>query len=434
MFEQHTLYVDNFRGFADSYVPLDDINFLVGENSTGKTSLLTLLKLMSAERLLMDNQFTTGDVDLGTFQDIVSAHTQSPSYFRIGMIRREASRKGSPPLGMLVTYEKHEGLPRDIRFTCTYGSKEIDVMRDGNEFIFRVTEGAIDPATDMKRLFSRWIEEHERPASSFKFKKLDFPFEADEHSLLFPLSLVAVHGGMARKGGTLQLLTPTVFPPMVWVAPIRTKPRRTYDELRRGFSSEGTHTPYLIRKILDSDAEAKRFLKTINRIGKESGLFQSVDIRPFGDDVTAPFEVRIILDENSFNLTNVGYGVSQSLPVLVEILWRPPGSWFAIQQPEVHLHPRAQAALGDLIHVMGRSEKKKFLIETHSDFLIDRFRSSLRKAGRALPSSQILFFERRNHRNAVTALKINERGEIPANQPRAYRDFFLKETMRVLDL
>lgn len=42
MMDQHVLYVDNFRGFSDAYVPLTDINFLVGENSSGKTSLLSL--------------------------------------------------------------------------------------------------------------------------------------------------------------------------------------------------------------------------------------------------------------------------------------------------------------------------------------------------------------------------------------------------------
>jgi len=433
MFEQHILYADNFHGFQDAYIPISDVNFLVGENSSGKTSLLSLLKLMSVERLLLDNQFTADDVDLGTFHDIVSAHAKNPDYFRIGMIRREVSRKILPPLGMLVTYEKHEGLPRDTRFTCSYGSKEITVIRVGREFYFRLTDGVVNPTTDMKRLYAKWIEDHENPGGDFK--KLDFPFDPDEHSLLFPLSFLAMPvRETAKRGGRLHLLSPTVFPPIIWVAPIRTKPRRTYDELRRGFSSEGIHTPYLIRKILDSASEAKRFLKIINDVGKGSGLFQSVQIKKFGDDITDPFEVRIILDDKSFNLTNVGYGVSQCLPVLVEILWRPPGSWFAIQQPEVHLHPRAQAALGDMLFRMALSEGKRFLVETHSDFMIDRFRTNLRKDRGRKPESQLLFFERRNQRNTVIPLQISSGGEMTSSQPKSYRDFFLKETLKVLDL
>jgi hypothetical protein len=285
----------------------------------------------------------------------------------------------------------------------------------------------------MRRIYAKWIKDHENPGGDFK--KLDFPFAPDEHSLIFPLSFVAMYGrDSPRKPGRLSLLTPTVFPNLVWVAPIRTKPRRTYDELRRGYSSEGTHTPYLIRKILGSAAEAKRFERIIQAVGKGSGLFQSVEISKFGDDITAPFEVRIILDEKSFNLTNVGYGVSQCLPVLVEILWRQPGSWFAVQQPEVHLHPRAQAALGDMVFRTALSERKRFLIETHSDFMIDRFRTNLRKGRGRKPESQVLFFERRNQQNTVFPLVMGSDGDMPAKQPKSYRDFFLKETLRVLDI
>jgi predicted ATP-dependent endonuclease of OLD family len=79
MFDEHTLYVDNFRGFRDAYIPISDVNFLVGENSSGKTSLLSLLKLMSEGRVLIDSQFLAEDVDLGTFEDIASAHTDNPS-------------------------------------------------------------------------------------------------------------------------------------------------------------------------------------------------------------------------------------------------------------------------------------------------------------------------------------------------------------------
>src|SRR5258708_20266753 len=116
MIERHTLYVDNFRGFRDTYVPISDVNFLVGENSSGKTSLLSLLKLMSEERLLIDSQFLAEDVDLGTFQDIVSAHADNPSYFRIGMIRWDVTPQSQTPMAMLVTYKNPKALPTDVSF------------------------------------------------------------------------------------------------------------------------------------------------------------------------------------------------------------------------------------------------------------------------------------------------------------------------------
>ena len=432
MIDEHTLYVDNFRGFKDTYIPIADINFLVGENSSGKTSILSLLKLMSEDRLLIESQFMADDVDLGTFQDIVSAQTDDSSYFRIGLIRWDIHENRKMPMAILVTYEKHEGLPRDVQFTCTYDTKELTLRRTGNHFYFRTRSNAISPTTNIKQLLATWVRDHKTPRGTFK--KLEVPF-APEQSLLFPLSWVALNVPLSKDKDRkrLPLLSPEIFPPIAWVAPIRTKPRRTYDELRRGFSSEGTHTPYLIRRLLDSASQAKRFKSIIHEVGRGSGLFESVSINKFGKDVTAPFEIQIALGKNSFNIVNVGYGVSQALPVAVEILARPIGSWFSIQQPEVHLHPRAQAAFGDLIFLMAISEQKKFLIETHSDFMIDRYRSNFRKRI-AKPKSQILFFERRNGRNRVTALPINQRGELPMDQPQSYRRFFIKEQMDLLSI
>ena len=133
---------------------------------------------------------------------------------------------------------------------------------------------------------------------------------------------------------------------------------------------------------------------------------------------------------SALGLDNVGYGVSQALPVLVEMFVRPKRTTFAIQQPEVHLHPKAQATFGDLIAELARSDEKRFVIETHSDFTIDRFRLNVRRNG-AIPS-QLLFFERTDTGNKVTAIEIDELGNLSASQPDSYRDFFYNESLELL--
>jgi hypothetical protein len=240
-----------------------------------------------------------------------------------------------------------------------------------------------------------------------------------------------------KKSGEFVLHPPDIAftpPDLTWLAPIRTKPRRTYDELALGFSPEGQHTPYLIRKMLQSKSEAARFKKFIDNIGEASGLFQEVRIRNFGRGATARFELDIVLDDKALNVLNVGYGVSQSLPVIVELLARSHGTSFAVQQPEVHLHPRAQAALGDLLFEMAAVEHKRFLVETHSDFTIDRFRMNYKSKRNNKPDSQILFFERRDRHNIVTPVEIGMTGELAADQPDSYRHFFLREQMNLLGI
>ena len=82
---------------------------------------------------------------------------------------------------------------------------------------------------------------------------------------------------------------------------------------------------------------------------------------------------------------------------------------------------------------MAATEKKRFLVETHSDFTIDRFRMNYKTArGADKPDSQILFFERREKHNVVTPLQIDKSGDVTANQPDSYREFFVREELRLL--
>jgi hypothetical protein len=224
-----------------------------------------------------------------------------------------------------------------------------------------------------------------------------------------------------------------LVPDLTWLAPIRTKPRRTYDGFKTDFTPEGDHTPYVIRKTLGSREKAQKFVELLKSFGKSSGLFTRVVPHSFGRDPSAPFEVQIEFHGARLNISNVGYGVSQVLPVVIEMLSRPKGHWFAIQQPEVHLHPRAQASLGELIHIMVQEHQHHYLVETHSEYLIDRFRLRL-KEERSPKGCQVIFFERTEEGNRAYPMEINEKGQYPEKQPRNFRDFFIREETRLLEI
>ncbi|MEI9863489.1 MAG: AAA family ATPase [Limisphaerales bacterium] len=223
----------------------------------------------------------------------------------------------------------------------------------------------------------------------------------------------------------------------VWLAPVRTKPRRTYDGTKKAFSSEGDHTPYLLKKHLSSKASANRFRDLITDLGRDSHLFEDIKIRRFGRGDSSPFEVQVKLGGLALSISNVGYGVSQILPILAEAVTRPHNTVFHIQQPEVHLHPRAQAALGNLFYLLAREEQKSFVIETHSDFLIDRYRDALR-SDNGDPSKKVdtsvLFFSRKKARNVAREMCFNLNGEYPNDQPKEFREFFIQEQMRTLGI
>jgi hypothetical protein len=428
------LFVDNFRGFTDTYIPLVDVNFCVGENSSGKTSVLSLLKLLSTQEFIWSQKFTHENVNFGHFHDMVSAHSNDRSYFSFGVIDDHPLGRQHGALAMLYTFKEHDGLARLSQFTTVVGRRQIFLRFDGKNTYFKTKDIAAGEGQEDFRntILPEWVAERSSDRSDYR-QVADSPQypNTGHYSLYYPLMLAIEqfqkghHGPLPLQYGRQEL---------VWIAPIRTRPERTYSDLSQSdYSAEGGHTPYLIRRVLHSETEAKEFKDFIQRVGKSSGLFETIDVRNYGDGVTAPFEVDAVLDGKPLNLLTVGYGVSQSLPVFVEIITRPKGSWFAIQQPEVHLHPRAQAALGDAFFEMATVDKKCFLIETHSDFTIDRFRMNYRRRTRK-PNSQVLFFERRHKHNTVTPIVISPSGEMPADQPDGYRRFFVKEEMRLLGL
>jgi len=431
------LYVDNFRGFSETFIPLRTVNFLVGENSTGKSSILALLTLFSEPTFWFSQDFNAAEVGLGTFQDIVSIDANNRKYFQVGFVRVEPAPEGrrARSLAFLLRYVEEDAVPV---------VDHLHFMRDGQvlKVAFQKNSGTYDFQTikdtevgDAEAMFRRWLHPAETaPGYQHKLRRLPVP-----RRNLLPLVevLLRTEGYKRRRQredareAELGIPMEIPVPSVAWIAPIRTKPRRTYDELTLEFSAEGTHTPYLLRKLKKSHKSRVTLDDFLAKFGLESGLFRSVDVRNFGEGADSPFAVEVTLSDRPLNMRNVGYGVSQSLPVVLELFARPRGTVFAIQQPEVHLHPRAQAALGDMMFRLAAEERKSFFVETHSDFTIDRFRMNYRKAQRK-PDGQVLFFERNGKGNRVTSLPFTDKGEYPGEQPKSFRAFFLKEQLDLL--
>jgi len=224
---------------------------------------------------------------------------------------------------------------------------------------------------------------------------------------------------------------------LIWLAPVRSKPARIYSGFKATYSPEGEHTPHEIRRILGRKRAAERFREFTEPFGKESHLFERIYTRSFGRSLTSPFELGITLDGTRIAISDVGYGVSQALPILVEMFSRvgERRQRYALQQPEVHLHPRAQAAMGELILELSVNHGDQFLIETHSDYLIDRFRVRLRERDPSPAiSCQVLYFEREGGMNKVHVIPILGDGRYSEDQPDSFRSFFIHEQLSLLGL
>ena len=429
------MFVDNFRGFQETLLPIKDVNFFVGENSTGKTSLLALLKLFSSIHFWMFGRFSSEEIEFGNYEDIVSMHAEDKKYFHIGALTGFEKDKKERYKAFLMTFSESDGMPRVERYTYVENNEKAEVKFKGQKTLYKMgkEERMTEDYNRAREVFIEWLECHKKETSGFKeLRELEgLPRNIAAVNALI-LAIMKGESDYDRKTG-VSFTWPDVYRLLIWLAPIRTQPQPIYGKFDIPFSPQGHHTPYSIKRLLESKAQAEEFKRFVKKFGRESGLFDSVYIKKYGRQKAAPFEVEIVLSGEATKITNVGYGVSQALPIIVELFERAKRSAYAIQQPEIHLHPKAQAALGDLFFDFAVKENKEFLVETHSDFIIDRFRMNFRSIKKKeKPKSQVVYFENSSEGNVLNILDIDEKGNLPKEQPEGYRKFFLKEDLRVI--
>jgi len=171
------------------------------------------------------------------------------------------------------------------------------------------------------------------------------------------------------------------------IGPLRQGPGRTQAHVESvtdrsvGVQGEGTVSvlaEHSSRKVMcpsqdpNEPADEKSLEEALNYWMGEGGLelFDSADAA-LGAGYVHTFLMNVSgLDEARY-LPEVGVGVSQVLPVVVQCLLAPPGSLVLLQQPELHLHPAAQQRLGDFLLACARSGRR-IVLETHSEYIVSR--------------------------------------------------------------
>ncbi len=429
------VFMDNFRGFSETILPLQQITFLVGENSTGKSSFLKLLFMLSQPQFWFSPEYSIHEeVDLGNFRDIVSARSPDKSFFRVGVLSSGEEKKGNvlSCVFTMFTFENRDGTPvvsRYMQFTDRLLTK-LTFKRKRIQYKTTRLSNAFADEEDIIRLFLGIVRDDSQDVEGYSL----FP-KGVSPDLPLPLAVAFLRG--LDKGKSISGVGPAVTIPfsmdLTWIAPIRTKPQRTYDGTKKSFSPEGDHTPFVLRRTLRRKSRSTEFAGKLKTFGEASGLFDTIVPHSFGRNPQSPFEILVKFLGAQLNINNVGYGVSQVLPLIVEFLSRDENRTFAVQQPEVHLHPRAQAALGDLVAEVAAERDHSFIMETHSDYLIDRCRLNLAKRSETL-GAQVIFFQHTDSGNKATVLRILEDGKYPPDQPPEFKDFFIKEEMNLLEV
>ena len=233
--------------------------------------------------------------------------------------------------------------------------------------------------------------------------------------------------------------------PMITVfstSPVRSQPRRTYDPTREFQDPQGSDVPMRLTRIAATKPKEWEKLKLqLIEFGKNSGLFQSIDTEILGGSLGSPFQLKFKVRGPETNIVDVGYGVSQVLPILVYILTssltethrlnQEAGKYFLLQQPEVHLHPKAQAELTSLLAQLASIGNQSFLVETHSDYMIDRARIEIRRGNIREEDVSLIYMEPKKDVVKAHNITFDNMGNMIGVPPH-FRDFFLLESDRLM--
>lgn len=437
----------NYRCFRDEQsARLAPLTLLVGDNSAGKTSFLAMIRaLWDAFFDSRFPDFKEEPYDLGSYDEI--AHHRGgrggrADGFEAGFSDRCRQRRENVEFKFDVRFERSGSAPIPVRTRIADENEDAWIesgFAPGESLKVRIGtnrgawEGEIAPELEDASYIMG--ERSSIPRELPIWFYLDEGFvemEPIENSPALSQEDVA----MARK---LDLAWWRPFSRPFASAPVRSKPRRTYDPARVAADPEGDYIPMYLANMYFSDKKAWARLKDgLERFGRDAGLFDEISVKALGRRGSDPFQVQVRkfgggLKGPLRNLADVGYGVSQALPLMTELL-RGSGrdDMFLLQQPEVHLHPSAQAALGSLF-CRTAGGNRQLIVETHSDHLIDRVRMDVRDGVSELKPSDvsILYFQRDALDVKIHSLGIDEEGNI-LNAPDDYRRFFMEEVKRSL--
>ncbi len=436
-----TLTVKNYRAFGEDEqtARLTPLTLLVGENNTGKTSFMALLRALwdVAYGEAVPN-FQEEPFDLGSFNDIV--HNRGKGE----IVPKSFSASFTTPDGM-QDHQRDSSVTFEVHFEQADGAPYPTHRRFANNQIsIQAHQGWHDENVTIK--YATKNTESTQPIR-YTFPARDrFLFPARLLALFLEKDEIAPYQDVFALRGLMRHFQDTVGNEVYTgrhpyaSAPIRSQPQRTYNPGVPIRDPEGEYAATFIAQMSQSGGDEWKALKQqLIDFGRNSGLFDEIEIRQLGDSYGDPFQIRLRIgratEQNPFrNLADVGYGVNQILPVLTDLLKPDSPRLFLIQQPEIHLHPSAQAALGTLFCSLAVS-RKQLIVETHSDHLIDRVRMSVRDgvSGIKPEDVSILYFERGELDVRIHSISIDRKGNI-IGAPEDYRRFFMEEVERSIGL
>ena len=411
--------VKNFKSWQDSgNVGLAPLTGFFGTNSSGKSSLLQMLLLLkqTAEHADSEEIFFFGDessrVNLGNFREVIHTHNLKASLeLEFGAELREPHSVSLPIGGhglweskidrftfnTVIRVENQIPTIQNFRYAAPSDSWEI-VWKGGNT-------GSIHQGTQF-----------------VNGTQIGFAYVRNCYGK--PITRSVGVGWDRKFLGQTSLIFENLFSHAHYLGPTRVNPLRSYIWAGSHPEHPGQWGDRAIDALLSARA---RNLKTLHEAEKvpieqrvsywlqEMGLAYSFSLDWIGEKT---YEVRIQKTSSSppVTLSDMGYGLTQFLPVLVLCYYALEGSTLILEQPGIHLHPKVQSQLADLFIEVVNERKLQILVESHSEHLLNRLQRRIAEEKISVDKTALYFCRNDEGVSKIERLKMDEFGNI-ANWP-----------------
>lgn len=417
----------NFKSWPQAKLNCGMITGVFGTNSSGKTSLLQFLLLLKQTKDATDRAISlelNGDlVELGTIRDAIHRHDEERSIeFGLsvllpspqGLTDPSDKRRSVIARGDVLSQSAEIGVRRRAPYT-----KKISYTLGGMTFVLEQRDG--DSHAFELRAQSEIAEK-----SSFRFVrtqgrawKLPGPIKSyafpDQARTFFQNS-----GFLAE----LENLYEEALDNIYYLGPLRHPPERDYLWARSRPTDVGTSGEKTIDAILSAtEANETRNVKSkawhmpfqemIAYWLSAMGVIDSFRVEEIaeGSNLWRAY-VRTRAGASEVQLTDVGFGVSQVLPVITLLQYVPEGSTVVLEQPEIHLHPLAQAALADVIIQAATHRKVQVILESHSEHLLLRLQRRIAEKAVSADDVKLYFCDAPLGESILTPLELDLYGNI----------------------
>jgi predicted ATPase len=419
------LRLQNFKAWEEAELEFGKVTGLFGANSAGKSSILDLLLLLKQTRNATDRGIVlefggpADLVNLGTFADVVHHHDENrrirwllewtlPKPLTIKTIKI--------PLSPSTAFEG-----ATLQTTCEVGIRDEGLWVPELGYRFADINFRLHEKQGSGREFQLTTT-----AGDFRFirtqgRKWPLPKPIKTH--LFPGEAKSYFQNSSFLS-EFELQYEKRMDSLFYLGPLREHPKREYPWAGSRPHDVGQRGERTMDAILAATARGtkrslgykkrrKPFQEIISHWLRDLGLIHSFEI-----DEIAPgtrlyrTTVRTLPASAPTALTDVGFGVSQVLPVLVLLYYVPEGATVILEQPEIHLHPAVQSGLADVMLNVARTRHVQVIVESHSEHLLRRLQRRVAE-GSARANDVRLYFASAVEGNAsLSGLKLNEWGAI----------------------